>query len=339
MDTLKNIGFFVLCFALGAGLMWGIGQYWKRKAPQEGAVTGVGAAPAWRGFEAPAREVGGGEVKQWGALHATAVAVEYGPGGGDLKSAAAAAHGAGMKVVLMPGLSGAETEAAGGLAAGFSTKDPYPAPLEQVAREAEAAGVDGLCVSWLDGEPDEKWWRAAVAGVRKEYTGKVILAMTSEAAPGVTMWDAVDDLGIIGPVRLPRRLPGADLSYTVDDARVLWATKLDEWESIGTRYGKGVMLLNMRMMADAGSLLPAAGQAEGKRPESEAAVRETFYEGLLTETKGRKDTVGLFLPWRENGNALPAELLGRIEALWGSNEKVPGAVTEEAETEPDDVGG
>ena len=271
---LRNILFFLLCFAIGAGGVWLVLKV--KRAPYHASplqVTGTGPAPAWRGFEVPP----GSDVAPFASFNATAVAIEYGDGS-KLSAAVKAAHDAHLAVVVLPGNGQGPT---------FSLKDPYPRPLPEVAAEAQAAGAEALCLSWLNDEPDEEYWMAQVAAVRKAFHGKLILAANDDAAPMVGMWKAVDFMGIAGPVKLPRRLPGAATEYTLEDARHLWAAKLDEWESLSARAERRLVLLNISLPADTGATLPLAGHAAAA---TSLDCRDTFYAALLTETKGRRHT-------------------------------------------------
>jgi hypothetical protein len=307
MNMLRNILFFVLCFAIGAGGVLLVRHFKNSLPPPPPVVTRVGTPPTLRGFELPAAAADA--LRGFPALNATAVALEYGDGS-HLASAAKAAHEAHLQVLLVP--AAADTGPA------FFPRDPYPKPLPEVAAEAQAAGVDILCISWLKEDPDETWWREQIAAVRKAFAGKLILATNSDTAPAVGLWDAVDYLGITGPVELPRRLPGADQTYTIRDARVLWAAKLDEWESLGARNARPVILLNMQLPLDAGATLPAAG---APAPAPPPGLRDTFYEALLLETKGRQSTEGLFIRW-EKEDGLRA-ILPRITALWSPQSANP----------------
>lgn len=317
MNTLRNILFFVLCFAIGAAGVMLVRHFQSTPRAAEPVVVRLGVPPAFRGFELPA--AGATEaLTGFPDLHATAVALEYGDGS-RLADAAKAAHDAHLKLVLVPGM------AATGPA--FSAQSPYPKPLPAIAAEAQNAGVDVLCISWLNQDPDETWWRGQIAAVRKAFTGKLILATNDDTAPAVGIWDAVDYLGITGPVELPRRLPGANQNYSVRDARVLWAAKLDEWESLAARNARPLMLLNMQLPPNPGATLPAPGADAAAPPPG---LGNTFYEALLLETRGRKVTEGLFIRWPNEGGV--RNILPRVTALWDARAPEPAApATETAE--------
>ena len=124
-------------------------------------------------------------------MHATATAIRY---PGDRKTLAALVahiHKLRMKLLLPP--------------AEFSAIDPYPRPLAEIATDAAATGVDVLCISWLNTDPDADYWQAQIAGMRKVFTGRLILAATPDLLPGIEFWDQVDLVGAIGPFDLPVR--------------------------------------------------------------------------------------------------------------------------------------
>lgn len=283
MKILKAFGlvlFFAACAGVGGGATYEIMKLWKAgRATENTVLTGTGSAPPWRGVEAAWGPGFGETVKGVARAHGTAVAIEWPGDAAKLKEAVAAAHGEKLAAVVTP-------------AGDFSAKDPYPAGLAAVAAAAQAAGADALCVSWANGDVDEKYWREQIAAVRKNYRGKVIFGVSGEAMADVGLWDAVDYSAVVGPVELPRRLAGASGAYTVDDARALWASELDEWESIGIKSGKPLVLLDVSLAGTVGETLPVGGGRMASAPE---AVREIFYKAVLVETRGRGSTQGLLL--------------------------------------------
>jgi hypothetical protein len=272
-------------------------------------VTGTGDAPGLRGFSVQAVPSGPGYGKlldQWRDLWATTVGLHYSPEltREALAAAVKAAHARQLAVVLLP-------------PAHFATGNPYPRPLAEIAADAQAARVDRLCISWLREKPDPAAWRKEADAVRSFYKGKIIFAATPETLPEITCWDAGDYVGVIGPIRLPRRLPHASDDISMNDFRIYWACKLTEFESIGRLHELPVALLDMEVPPSVSFKLPLPGHAEAGRPPT-PRLQAQSYEALLTETKGRSAfTDILLLTWNEPGSLSHASgLFPTVAAAW-----------------------
>src|SRR5690606_6425279 len=121
-----------------------------------------------------------------------------------------AAHDRGLKVILLP-------------PAAFHPQAPYgSAGLTRIAAEAQAARVDVLCVSWLNTDPDPAWWSPQIAAARKIFTGRIMLASTPDVFPRIEFADAVDLVGVIGPIPIGRRLPSAPADVDLHAMRIAW---------------------------------------------------------------------------------------------------------------------
>ena len=112
--------------------------------------------------------------------------------------------------------------------------------------------------------------------------------------------------------------------------RTAWACYLDSWESLAFRYGKKLVLLNVSV---------GAAQERGA-----ADFGPLVYEAVVTETKGRSGTEGLFMNWTvatlagaaadpSAVNCYP-DTLSRISELWLST-AAPATATV-PDTEPDE---
>jgi hypothetical protein len=229
MKKLLNALFLLLCLAAGYGIAtawkpmmrWWHGPGFERSEPT--LITGVGDAPAQRGFTLAAPPVDAGKLfGQWEKLWATAVGIRYTPAWSAeaLAATVKAAHERHFTVTLLPPPV-------------FGGTNPYPRPLVQIAEEAKRAGVDRLCVAWLDRVPDAAYWQEEVAAVRAVFPGKVILASTDDIAPAITCWGLSDYLGVAGQVTLPRRLPHASDAVTFHDLRLAWNSPLTSLGSLG----------------------------------------------------------------------------------------------------------
>ncbi len=316
---LKSIGFLFLCFGLGAGLSEAfIHLRHPSTAIPNPPRTGLGDAPTLRGFffsDLSHPKALDGVVP----LHATAVAMPYPADSRPLSAAIAYAHSLGLKVLLLP-------------PAKISEKNPFPRPLSDIAAEAQADHADLLCISWLDSDPDPEYWQPLIAQVRKNFTGHLILAATPDYLPGIEFWSKVDYLGAIGSFQLPIRIPNLTHPLTLQDLRTAWASSLDSIESLSHRYGTKAILFDL----------------PGPTPET-LATQSNFiplnYEALVTETKGRDATDGLFLGWNPNPansdstlvNPYP-DLLIHIAELWSPNAapRPPAATLPDTDTDDTD---
>jgi hypothetical protein len=321
MKRLQSLFFLLLCFALGVGLA--LAYIHLRAASKAVEVPGIGTgnAPPLRGFSVPS-SVNGDLLEAYPPLHATAVAFTYAEAGRGLAALVARAHQLKLQVVLLPPPT-------------LSAENPYPHPLTDIAAEARAAGVDVLCISWLDTDPDPDYWKAQLTAVRAAFSGRILLAAQPDLLPGIEFLDQTDLVGAIGPFDLGLRRPTTAHAIVLHDLRTAWANYLDSLESLCFRYGKQLVLLNITTNTG-----PTAGM-QG-RPD----IIPLIYEALLTETKGRLGTGGLFLNWDPAAppNAPSADagfinhypdILSQIGDLW--TPAIPSAVTPPPATAKDDA--
>jgi hypothetical protein len=275
-------------------------RHFRGSAAETTVHPGIGDAPALRGLSFATTTPAA--IQTLGALHATAVALDFSADPKELGENVRRAHAAGLQVVLIP-------------AAHFSDANPYPEPLGAVAAAAQAAKVDVLCISWLNNDPDPVYWQGQIAEIRKVFSGQLILGATSDTLPGIEFLEQVDYLGAIGPFDLPS--PSKRHPANMHALRTGWACYLDSFESIGNRYGKKAVLLD---------ILP---RESTQRNPSEQAMRD---EALVTETKGRSAIAGLFLP---SERAKDAGLSERIGGLWLSTAPAVKPASEPPEPEAD----
>lgn len=298
MKKLINAFFVLLCLAAVVifAIYWrSLNRWWNGPGFEASAprlVTGVGDAPAGRGFTlAEPLPDPDKTFDSWQKIWVTAIGIRHGPAWSPEALAATvnAAHARNMVVTLMP-------------AGEFSPKNPYPRPLEAIAAEAQAAKVDRLCVSWLDVPPEPAYWEAQIAAVRKVFTGSVLLAATDRVAPAVTCWSLSDYVGVAGQITLPRRLPHGSDKITFHDLRLGWESQLTALESLSRSQGKLLMLLNMELpVAFPTKLSPP--DREPWTPKEDPALQALAYEALLAETKGRARTTDtLLLSWGTSNN-------------------------------------
>jgi hypothetical protein len=319
MKRLQSLLFLVLCFALGVGVALAyLHLRSTAKAIDLPGGIGDGNAPSLRGFSVPA-SINNQLLEAYPPLRATAVAVTYSPGA-DLAALVARAHRLKLQVVLLPPPK-------------LGAENPYPHPLKDIAAEARAAGIDVLCVSWLDADPDPDYWKAQIAQVRSSFPGRVLLAAQPDLLPGIEFFDQTDLVGAIGPFDLAVRRPTASHAIAFHDLRTAWANYLDSLESLCFRYGKQLVLLNITVPSTA-----ANGNSD---------FIPLAYEALLTETKGRLGTSGLFLNWAPAGDAkTPSadeavinhypDLLSQIGEMWTPTAAPPPATTaKDDDDEPD----
>jgi hypothetical protein len=320
MKRLESLLFLVLCFALGVGVAM---AYLHLRSTQKviDVPSGIGSgnAPALRGFSFPAT-VNAPLLDASPSFRATAVAVSYSPGM-DLPALVAHAHRLKLQVVLLPPPT-------------LAAQDPYPHPLRDIAAEARAAGVDVLCVSWLDTDPDPAYWKARIAQVRTAFPGQLLLAAQPDLLPGIEFLDKTDLIGAIGPFDLAVRRPSAAHAIALHDLRTAWANDLDSLESLCFRYGKQLVLLNVTVPS------PSADTQGG------ADFIPLAYEALLTETKGRLGISGVFMNWDLHVPSADADainhypdLLNDLHELWTPTAAAPAPTTakddtDEPESEP-----
>jgi hypothetical protein len=280
MNALKNIFFLALCLLIGLGIGRGFVYLKNRggnvdkgfeKHEDPPRQTGVGDAPGKRGFTLQAGDLASlpALLKEYDGLFATTVGLEYGPSitKAALVGAVKQAHQHGMNFVLLP-------------PPGFNSGNPYPRPLKEIAAEAQEAGADFLCISWLKTEPDETYWKQQAAEVRTAFQGRVILAATPDVLPWITFWQSVDVVGAIGPVAIAHRQGAPDSALEVKDLRVAWDSAISSMESLARINGRKLALLRMNV--------PPA-------PAGDAAVQKLAYEALLIETKGRAEITEILL--------------------------------------------
>jgi len=270
--------------------MYGV-RYFRGGRSEEVEVSriGVGDAPPLRGFAMGLDDSTAGVIAGLPEVRATAISLAYpatGDGGKVLAKSVAAAHERGLQVVLLP-------------PGRFVRGNPYPRALDEVAKEAQEAGVDGFCLTWLDEEVDLGELARDVAVVRKFFSGKVILAGTVDVLIAAEGFGDVDDIAVIGPMELPRRLASAAKEVDLQAMRVFWECVLGTVESRTVKEAKGLFLLDMAVAED--------------------ELQQITYEALLLQTKGRTHVEGLFLPWSPREGAvdrLPG-LMGKMGEYWG----------------------
>jgi len=300
MYYVKTFFFLAFCFLLGVGLMYGI-RYFRRNNADDSATShiGIGNAPPLRGFalfldKSTPATIANLPVTQ---LYATAISLSYPATGGEradtvLAESVSVAHKMGIQVLLLPPRV-------------FTDGNPYPQPLTQIAQEAQNAHVDALCLTWLDREPDSNLLRE-IAAVRKIFTGKLIFATTPDVLIAADSFDDIDYIAAIGPVTLPQRLPNASEDVDLHTMCVFWECVLGSLESHALKSSRGLLLLNMTV------------------PETTPlSLQPLTYEALLTQTKGRLNVEGLFLPWSPPGSDIDStainrfpEVMRKIPDLW-----------------------
>ena len=336
MNHVKTLIFLAICVLVGLGL--GKGYIWLNQSHKRGfehagepaLVTGVGDAPATRGFSVPSSGAPAlpALLRQWTHQFATSVGLEYVATPADSRSAlvqaAKAAHAHGMSLVVLPPTR-------------FNSRNPYGRPLAEIAADAQTAAADYVVISWLDAPADSAYWRKAAADVRQHFSGKIILAALPAALPSITCWDAVDIMGAIGPLPFARRLPHASDDVTLHDIRVECSCVITQLEYLARYKEKKLALLNMNVPAGVSNKLLLPGVSSIMPPRN-PGLQSMIYEALLLETKGRGDTTELMLfNWGDPGsadapNTQPA-IMNKITEAW--DPKKP-KVAETIPAPPDD---
>jgi hypothetical protein len=333
INHLKTIFFLIVCLAVGVGI--GKAYVWMRQPPtkrgfehSEGppVVTGMGDAPAQRGFAMPPDRLPTAAMfTQWQGNFATTVGI---PCTAALTEKALAdtvslAHAHQIRVVLLPPNLGAGSG---------SAKAPFPdGSLARAAALAQSANVDYLCVSDLDREPDMNYWRSALADARAAFKGQIILAARPDAMFRINCWDLADIIGVVGPLPIPQRLPTAPADVSLHDLRVAWDCTLTSLESLATVHNKKLALLNMSVPLEVATRLSSpGGGAANVKPARNPNLQRMIYEALLLETKGRAEkTTMLLLTWGDSGggqadapNNVPG-LLATIRDDWDPQKPLP----------------
>jgi hypothetical protein len=185
--------------------------------------------------------------------------------------------------------------------------------VSNVAAQAQAAKVDVLCVSWLNTDPDADYWKPQIERVRQVFTGRILIASTPDIFPRIDFSDAADLIGVIGPLRIARRLPHAPDDVDLHALRTAWAATLDTMESFSIKTGKPLVLLNMEVPVTLTVKMPLPDKPP-PTPVANQARQLLAYEALLYETKGRQAVEGLFMPWTPN-----APYLSKLQMLWSSD--------------------
>jgi hypothetical protein len=314
---LKTIFFLIVCLTVGVGI--GKAYLWWRN-PRRGfekhieppLITGIGDAPGNRGFTVRAGDLASlpAVIKQAQECFGTGIGLEYSPAltKDALINAAKAVHGAKMSVTLLP-------------PAVFNVQNPYPRGLGEIAADAQAAGLDYVCISWLNAVPDEAYWSGQIQAVREAYHGQIILAGTDNVLPMVPFFSTIDVIGAIGPLHLARRLPNAPDDINVHDMRVMWDCSLTSLSSLAKVHDKKLALLHMNVPLEVWFKLPVAGTIE-QPPKPNYGLQELLYEALLLETKGRAEWTDMMLfDWgttaaqKDAPNHVPG-LMAKITEAW-----------------------
>ncbi len=318
MTHIKTIFFLVVCLAVGVGIgktyLWLTAPklgFTKSEGPP--LITGVGDAPAQRGFAVRAgRPPTEAMLKEWEAAYATTLGISCDAGLTDkaLADAVKVAQAHHLQVALLPPMLGA---GAGG------AEDPYPQGLHKAAVMAQQAGVEYLCASDWGAAPEAAYWQARLEDARLVFKGRIILAARPQVIFAIDLWKMADLVGVVGPLPLARRLPDAPADVTVHDMRVAWDCSLTSLESLAKVNDKKLALLHMNVPAEVSARLPAA--AGNVPPAKNPALQRMIYEALLWETKGRAErTEMLLFNWGEAGEAdAPnniAGLLGKFGEAW-----------------------
>ncbi len=322
MSSVKNIFFLVVCLLVGLGIGKGF-VMWKQRGVGKGfekhedpiLVTGVGDAPGQRGFAIMPSDLPGlpALLKRQQTVFATSIGVECTDAlsKAALSDAVKTAHRNHMSVILLPPPA-------------FNPRNPYPRPLKEIATEAQQAEVDTLCISWLNTEPDDEYWKKAAAEVRSVFQGRLILAATPEVLPWVTCWEVVDVVGAIGPVSISHRTGSTKAALEMKDLRVSWDSALTSLESLARINTKPLALLHMDIPPDA----------------ADPQVQKLAYEALLLETKGRAQVTDVLLfDW--NSPDAPqhiAEVQAKMTDAWDPKKpRLPDPPATEAADEADDA--
>ncbi|HVT81429.1 MAG TPA: hypothetical protein VHM90_12305 [Phycisphaerae bacterium] len=324
MNALKNIFFLALCLLIGLGLGKGF-VAWKNhggggkgftKQEEPILITGVGDAPRQRGFTIQPGNLAAlpAVLKENEEIFGTSIGLEYSSAVGKqaLTDAVQAAHRKHMGFVLLP-------------PAVFNPRNPFHKPLRDVAEDAQRAGVDVLCISWLNSEPDEAYWKQQAAEARQAFEGQLILAATPEIMPWIGCWDAVDIVGAIGPVPIAHRAARSDAALEMKDFRVSWDSAITSLESLAKVNTRPLALLHMNM--------PANGNLQ---------TQKLAYEALLVETKGRaKITDILLFNWEgpDAPNKFP-DVRARMTDAWDPKKpRLPDVAASEPVENGDDGAG
>jgi hypothetical protein len=330
MRHVKTAIFLLLCLGIGLGVGKGLVKfisYLRSRHPVDSdsySHTGVGDPPPLHGFYLPLNDSASSVLTGFGQLHASAVALSYPDtttaSGALLTATVTRAHTLGLKVLLLPPPV-------------FSLQNPYPAPLPAIAAQAQAANVDLLCLSWIDGDADPVYWRSQSALVRNIFRGKLLLAATADFLPRLEFDDCADYLAAIGPIPLPARLPCDPSDVDLHALRVAWTCRLDSLESLARKADRRLILLNMAVPITISANLSPPGEPAPPTPNPPLQLLAT--EALLYETKGRNNTEGLFLAISPDPAANP-NILPKIEDLWSKSSSPPPAAAPVSDADPDD---
>jgi hypothetical protein len=329
MNHIKTILFLILCLAVGVGI--GKAYVWFMrpaagftKNSGQAVITGVGDAPAVRGFvvrgdRLPTEAL----LKEWDKAHATTIGItcEASLTQPALNEAVMLAHKYDLQVVMVPA----------GLGEGKgSTRAPFPNDsITYAASMAEQAKVDFLCVSDLAAEPNAEYWRNAIAQARSVYKGKIILAARMDVLFRIDLWDLSDMIGVVGPVQIPQRLPDAPAEVTLHDMRVAWDCVLTSLDTFGKVNRKKVALLNMNVPVEVSARLNSPRLKTMPLPNP--ALQELIYEALLLETKGRAEMEEVLLfNWGDERDAATIRaprkmplLMERVRDYWDPQKPKP----------------
>jgi hypothetical protein len=227
-------------------------------------------------------------------VHSTEIRYgSYGAGETDerLRRTIAAAHEAGLRVILKPHLWLSHNQWRGhidpeggdeGWARWFES---YTAFILHHAALAQEAGADMLTVGVELGSSSRahpERWREVIRCVREVYSGPIVYAANWDEADGVTFWDAVDYIGVqmFAPLTDHSEAGQGELAASA-------AQYLARWEALSARFERPLLLTEVGFKSIAGTAIApylwpeqlppgAAAVSEAAQAEAYCAILETF---------------------------------------------------------------
>lgn len=154
----------------------------------------------------------------------------------------------------------------------------YTAFLCHYAEIAEETGCEMFCVGceMLGAEPQEEFWRQAVAAVRKIYHGPLVYNTNHGYEDRITWWDTVDYIGTSAYYRVADR-PGESVAGMLD----AWNRHKAKLAAISRRHGgKKIIFMEIGCRSASGCAMMPYDFSHREFPYSEEE-QANFYESCF----------------------------------------------------------